>query len=132
MRRFLLDTHIWLWAATEPHKLTSEVHRLLNSPETDRFLSPISLWELSVLVQKKRFALKEDFAVWVQRSISDLNLKETSLSWKVAYEMRYILPNHKDPADRFLAATAVAYDLTLVTTDQKMIGVPGLKVLANV
>ncbi len=132
MRRFLLDTHIWLWAATEPHKLTSEVHRLLNSPETDRFLSPISLWELSVLVQKKRFALKEDFAVWVQRSISDLNLKETSLSWKVAYEMRYILPNHKDPADRFLAATAVAYDLTLVTVDQKMIGVPGLKVLANV
>ena len=132
MRRFLLDTHIWLWAATEPHKLTSEVHRLLNSPETDRFLSPISLWELSVLVQKKRFALKEDFAVWVQRSISDLNLKETSLSWKVAYEMRYILPNHKDPADRFLAATAVAYDLTLVTGDQKMIGVPGLKVLANV
>jgi len=132
VRRFLLDTHIWLWAATEPHKLTSEVHRLLNSPETDRFLSPISLWELSVLVQKKRFALKEDFAVWVQRSISDLNLKETSLSWKVAYEMRYILPNHKDPADRFLAATAVAYDLTLVTADQKLIGVPGLKVLANV
>ena len=132
MRRFLLDTHIWLWAATEPHKLTSEVHRLLNSPETDRFLSPISLWELSVLVQKKRFAIKEDFAVWVQRSISDLNLKETFLSWKVAYEMRYILPNHKDPADRFLAATAVAYDLTLVTADQKMIGVPGLKVLANV
>ena len=132
MRRFLLDTHIWLWAATEPHKLTSEVHRLLNSLETDRFLSPISLWELSVLVQKKRFAIKEDFAVWVQRSISDLNLKETSLSWKVAYEMRYILPNHKDPADRFLAATAVAYDFTLVTGDQKMIGVPGLKVLANV
>jgi PIN domain nuclease of toxin-antitoxin system len=46
--------------------------------------------------------------------------------------MRYILPNHKDPADRFLAATAVAYDLTLVTADQKLIGVPGLKVLANV
>jgi PIN domain nuclease of toxin-antitoxin system len=132
VRRYRLDTHIWLWAATEPHKLTSEVHKLLNTPETDRFLSPISLWELSVLVEKKRFALKEDFAVWVQRSISDLSLKETSLSWKVAHEMRYILPNHKDPADRFLAATAVAYDLTLVTADQKLIGVPGLKVLANV
>jgi PIN domain nuclease of toxin-antitoxin system len=132
VRRLLLDTHIWLWAATEPHKLTSEVHKLLNSPETDRFLSPISLWELTVLVEKKRFALKEDFVVWVQRSISDLNLKETSLSWKVAYEMRYVLPNHKDPADRFLAATAIAFDLILVTADQKLIGVPGLKVLANV
>ena len=130
--RVLLDTHIWLWGALEPHRLTSEVHKLLNSPETDRFLSAISLWELSVLVEKKRFALKEDFAVWVQRSISDLNLQEISLSWKVAYEMRYILPNHKDPADRFLAATAIAFDLILVTADQKLTGVPGLRVLANV
>jgi PIN domain nuclease of toxin-antitoxin system len=130
--RVLLDTHIWLWATFEPHKLTSEVHRLLSSPETDRFLSPISLWELSVLIEKKRFALKEDFAVWVQRSISDLNLQETSLSWKVAYEIRCILPNHKDPADRFLAATAIAFDLILVTADQKLTGVPGLKVLVNV
>jgi PIN domain nuclease of toxin-antitoxin system len=130
--RFLLDTHIWLWAATEPHKLTSEVRKLLSSPETDRFLSPISLWELSVLVEKKRFALKEDFSVWVQRSISDLKLQEIALNWQVAYEMRFILPNHKDPADRFLAATAVAYDLTLVTADQKLIGVSGLQVLANV
>jgi PIN domain nuclease of toxin-antitoxin system len=132
VKRFLLDTHIWLWAATEPHKLTSEVHRLLSNPEVDRFLSPISLWELSVMVEKKRFALKEDFAVWVQKSITDLNLKETSLVWKVAYEMRYILPHHKDPADRFLAATAIAFDLILVTADQKLIGVPGLRVLANV
>ena len=84
------------------------------------------------MVEKKRFALKEDFAVWVQRSISDLNLNETPLVWKVAYELRYILPNHKDPADRFLAATAIAFDLILVTADQKLIGVPGLKVLANI
>jgi PIN domain nuclease of toxin-antitoxin system len=129
--RFLLDTHIWLWAATAPHKLCSEVHKLLSNPETDRFLSPISLWELSVLVEKRRFALKEDFAVWVQGSINDLNLREVSLSWAVAYEMRYILPNHKDPADRLLAATAIAFDMILITGDQKLIGLPGLKVLAN-
>ena len=132
MSRFLLDTHIWLWAAIEPHKLSSEVHKLLGNPETDKFLSPISLWELSVLVEKRRLALKEDFAVWVQRSISDLNLRETSLNWAVAYELRYILPNHKDPADRFLAATAIAFDMILITGDQKLIGVPGLKVFTNV
>ena len=132
MSRFLLDTHIWLWAATEPHKLSSEVHRLLSNPEVDRFLSPVSLWEFSVLVEKKRFALKEDFGVWVQRTIADLKLQEIPLNWRVAYELRFILPYHKDPADRFLVATAVAFDLTLITSDQKMIGIPGLKVLANV
>jgi PIN domain nuclease of toxin-antitoxin system len=130
--RFLLDTHIWLWATFEPHKLTSEVHELLNRSGADLFLSAISLWELSVLVEKKRLALKEDFGVWVQRSASDLKLQEISLSWNVIHEMRFILPNHKDPADRFLAATAIAFDLILVTADQKLIGIPGLKVLANV
>ena len=132
MKRFLLDTHIWLWAALEPHKLTSEVHNLLANPKPDLFLSPISLWELSVMVQKKRFALKEDFEVWVQRSVSDLRLQEIPLNWQVATEMRFILPNHKDPADGFLAATAIAFDLILITSDQKLISVPGLKVLANV
>ena len=132
MSRFLLDTHIWLWAATEPHRLSSEAHKLLSDPETDKYLSPVSLWELSVMVEKKRFALKEDFAIWVQRVIADLKLKEIPLNWRVAYELRFILPYHKDPADRFLAATAIAFDLTLITADQKLIGVPGLKVLTNV
>jgi PIN domain nuclease of toxin-antitoxin system len=132
MTRFLLDTHIWLWAALEPHKLTSEVHNLLTSQEPHLFLSPISLWELSVLLEKKRFALKEDFAVWVKRAVSDLRLQEIPLNWQVAAEMRFILPNHKDPADGFLAATAIAFDLILITADQKLIGIPGLKVLANV
>ena len=130
--RFLLDTHIWLWASFEPHKLTSEVHNLLNNTGADVFLSPISLWELSVLIEKKRFVLKQDFAAWTQQSALDLKLQEIPINWQVAYELRFILPNHKDPADRFLAATAVAYDLTFVTADQKLIGVPGLKVLANV
>ena len=130
--RFLLDTHIWLWAAIEPHKLTSEVYNLLNNPEADLFLSPISLWELSVLIEKKKFVINQDFATWIQQSISDLKLQEITLNWQVAFELRFVLPNHKDPADRFLAATAIAFDLTLVTADQKLMGVPGLKVLANV
>jgi PIN domain nuclease of toxin-antitoxin system len=132
VRRFLLDTHIWLWAALEPHKLTSEVHQILTEPEADKYLSPVSLWELALLVEKKKFALQEDFTIWVQRSIVDLELNEVPLNWRVAHEMRYILPNHRDPSDRFLAATAIAFDLILLTADQKLIGVPGLKVLANV
>jgi PIN domain nuclease of toxin-antitoxin system len=76
--------------------------------------------------------MHEDFAEWVRRTAMDLELAEAKLTWQVVHEMRYILPNHKDFADRFLAATAVAFDLTLVTADEKRFGVPGLKVLANV
>jgi PIN domain nuclease of toxin-antitoxin system len=130
--RYLLDTHIWLWMLREPHKLSSLVHQTLYEPINERYLSPISIWEVTVLLEKKRIAMHEDFGVWFARTSEDVQLIEAALNWEIAHDMRYILPNHKDPADRFLAATAVAYDLTLVTADQKLIGVPGLKVLANV
>ena len=130
--RYLLDTHIWLWMLREPHKLSSLVHQTLYEPGNERYLSPISIWEVTVLLEKKRIAMHEDFGVWFARTSEDVQLIEAALNWEIAHDMRYILPNYKDPADRFLAATAVAYDLTLVTADQKLIGVPGLKVLANV
>jgi len=130
--RYLLDTHIWLWMLREPHKLSSLVHQALYEPSNERYLSPISIWEVTILLEKKRIAMHEDFALWFARTSEDVELIEAALNWEIAHDMRYILPNHKDPADRFLAATAVAYDLTLVTADQKLIGVPGLKVLANV
>jgi PIN domain nuclease of toxin-antitoxin system len=132
MMRFLLDTHIWLWSLREPHKLTSEVHQALGDPGNSRFLSAISIWEVTILLEKKRIVLHEDFAQWFIRTTKDLGLTEVGLGWKVAHQMRYILPNHGDPADRFLAATAIAYDLILVTADQKLMSVPGLKVLANI
>jgi PIN domain nuclease of toxin-antitoxin system len=130
--RLLLDTHIWLWSIREPHKLSSEVHRALASLGNELFLSPASLWEVLIQVEKKRLNLREDLAQWFAQSIQDLHLQEVPVDWKVIHEMRFILPNHKDPADRFLAATAIAHDLVLVTADTKLTGVPGLKVLANV
>jgi PIN domain nuclease of toxin-antitoxin system len=129
--RFLLDTHIWLWSFREPHKLTSQVQQILSDSASVRYLSPISMWEVMVLLEKKRIELHEDFAKWFAKIVQDLDLQEIALGWQAVHEMRYILPNHKDPADRFLAATAIANDLTLVTADTKLMNVPGLKVLPN-
>ena len=132
MMRFLLDTHIWLWSSREPHKLTSQIQETLADTENSLFLSPISIWEVMILLEKKRLDMHEDFAEWFARTIDDLGLVEAGLDWKVAHELRYILPQHKDPADRFLAATAIAHDLILVTADPRLMNVPGLKVLANI
>lgn len=130
--RLLLDTHIWLWSAREPHKLSSEVQQTLADPKNDRFLSPVSVWEVIILLDKKRLDLNEDFGQWFTRIVNDLDLTEAPFTWAASHEIRYILPNHKDPADRFLVATAIAHDLVLVTADRTLFGVPGLKVLANV
>ena len=129
--RFLLDTHIWLWSSREPQKLSSQVHQALSDPENGRFLSPISIWEALLLIGKKKLEMHEDFAKWYARTVEDLALEEAAVTWKVVHEMRSILPHHRDPADRFLAATAQVYDLVLVTADQRLLGLGMIRTLAN-
>ncbi len=127
----LLDTHIWIWNDTAPEKLTSEVNRELSSPENQLWLSPVSIWEVTVLLEKRRINLKQDFRSWTDESVRDLQLQEATITWEVAHELRYTMLSHRDPADRFLVATAKVYDLTLVTADERLFNVAGLSVLPN-
>ncbi|MGA2427108.1 MAG: type II toxin-antitoxin system VapC family toxin [Candidatus Acidiferrum sp.] len=129
--KLLLDTHIWLWTHREPSKLTSEVHQSIADPENDLWLSPISVWELVLLLEKRRVILLEEMNSWIEKSKKELSLREAAFSWAVADELRYTMLDHQDPADRFLVATAKVYDLTLVTSDERLVRVPGLSVLAN-
>jgi PIN domain nuclease of toxin-antitoxin system len=75
--------------------------------------------------------LKQDLRSWADESVADLQLHEATITWEVARESRYTMLGHRDPADRFLVATAKVYDLTLVTADERLKSVPGLKVLLN-
>jgi PIN domain nuclease of toxin-antitoxin system len=127
----LLDTHIWIWSDTAPEKLTSEITRELANLENQLWLSPVSIWEVTVLLEKRRIDLKQDFRSWADESVADLQLFEAPITWEVAHELRYTVLGHRDPADRFLVATAKVYDLTLVTADERLIGVPGIRVLPN-
>lgn len=129
--RLLLDTHIWIWNYTAPEKLTSEVARELVNPDNERFLSPVSIWEVAILLEKRRVNLRQDFGEWFKKSVEDLALMEAPLRWGVAHELRFTLLGHRDPADRFLVATAKVYDMTLVTADERLMSVPGLSVLPN-
>jgi PIN domain nuclease of toxin-antitoxin system len=129
--RLLLDTHIWLWTHREPWKLSSEVNQCISDSRNELWLSPFSIWELIILLEKKRITLKEEMNQWVEKSRKELSLLEAPFSWEVAHELRFTLLNHRDPADRFLVATAKAYDLTLVTADERLMHISGVRVLAN-
>jgi PIN domain nuclease of toxin-antitoxin system len=129
--KLLLDTHIWIWNDVEPWKLSSEVTRELASPGNELWVSPVSIWEIIVLLEKRRIDLKQDFGRWVEESSRDLDLKEAVLTLEVAHEVRFTILGHRDPADRFLVATAKVYDLTLVTADERLLRVPGIQVLPN-
>jgi PIN domain nuclease of toxin-antitoxin system len=127
----LLDTHIWIWNHLAPERISSEVNAVLAATENELWLSPVSVWELIVLVEKKRLELERDLHEWVQQSKRELMLQEAPLTWEVADELRFTILTQRDPADRFLVATARVYELTLVTADEHLMNVPGLSVLQN-
>ncbi len=82
--KLLLDTHIWLWIHREPWKLTSEVNQILADPDTDLWLSPVSIWELITLLDKRRVSIREDVNQWIEKSQRELLLREAPFSWEVA------------------------------------------------
>lgn len=129
--RLLLDTHIWLWSALQPHRISRRVAKELSDEENELWLSPISVWELTFLHRKGRTKTPQDIATWVGRSIEELRITEAPLTIEVALAISALDFPHGDPGDHFLAATAKVFDLTLVTADANLINLAGIQVLPN-
>jgi PIN domain nuclease of toxin-antitoxin system len=125
---FLLDTHIWLWSLLEPNKLGNRLQRELQEPGNEQWLSPISVWEATVLQRKGRLLIAGNAVDWFERSLGGLH--EAPLTHEIAL-LAEKLPLHGDPADRFLAATAKVLGLTLVTADERLLGLGEIATLAN-
>jgi PIN domain nuclease of toxin-antitoxin system len=129
--KFLLDTHIWLWSLGESQRLSKRVAKELDDRHNELWLSPISISEALLLFKKKRIQISTDFATWLAESLSVLPVVEAPLTFEVARTLPLLEMPHGDPADLFLAATAKAFDLTLITADRNLIRTEGISVLAN-
>ena len=130
--RLLLDTHIILWSATEPYRLAPNIIDELENESNELWFSPISLWETLILAEKGRIILKPTPLECFRNIINELSLIEAPLTSDVAIQSRLINLPHQDPADRFIAATAVVYGLTLISADRRLIENKGLPVMPNI
>ena len=124
----LLDTHIWIWSKGNPAWLSKRVETELSNPANELWLSPVSMWEALTLMQKGRIRMEDPFG-WVERAAEQM--REAPLTHEIVrIGLAMPLP-HADPADRFLAATAKVLKLTLVTADQRLLGLGEIASLAN-
>ena len=127
--KLLLDTHVILWSAAEPEKLPSKIAEELEKELNELWFSPISVWEILLLAEKGRVVIKADHEKTIRKMFKKLPFREAVINQEVAIQSRKINLPHQDPADRFLAATAIVYDLTLVTADSRLIDAKGFSVL---
>ena len=128
--KLLLDTHIWLWYALGDPKLSDNLRSIIATDTTELWLSPISVWEVMLLAEKGRISLKSDTNTWIDRSLKSLGICEAPLNYQIALLSRQVDLPHQDPADRFIAATAVYYELKLATVDSNLISAAWLATIS--
>ena len=115
-----------------PEKLSLNIRQSLAKHDVELWLSSASLWEFLLLVEKDRIELFMDPQRWIDDALLSLPTREAPLTHDIARLSHGLLPDHKDPADRFLAATAKTHDLTLLTADGVLLAAKGFKTMSAV
>ena len=122
--KVLLDTHLLLWAAGQPERLSPAARRLVNSAETDLLFSAASLWEIAI----KRSLGRTDFQVdarLLRRGLLDNGYGELPIKSEHVVATGDLPPIHKDPFDRVLVAQATIEGALLLTADPLVAQYPG-------
>lgn len=115
--RILLDTHVVLWWKAGSDRLSDEAARRIDTA-VEILISPISCWEIAMLVTRDRVRLDRATDRWVDDVLAADRVRLAGLSASVAVDAAGLRDFHGDPADRFLVATAAAAAVPLVTKDR--------------
>jgi PIN domain nuclease of toxin-antitoxin system len=122
--KLLLDTHVLLWAAGEPKRLSRRARALLNDSDNELLFSVASLWEVAI----KRGLGRSDFQVdarLLRRGLLDNGYNELPIVSEHVVATESLPAIHKDPFDRVLVAQATVEGVTLLTTDSLVAQYPG-------
>jgi PIN domain nuclease of toxin-antitoxin system len=127
MPMILLDTCTLLWLAIEPDRLSEAAREGIAAANEFVWVSAISAWEIGWKCRCGKLELRLAPDAWWPRALEQHALKELPISAAIALRSAALPSLHRDPADRFLIATAQEHNLILLTPDAAMQQYPGLR-----
>lgn len=110
---FLLDTHIFLWALSEPEKLPERFRRMLESPATDCRISSVSMAE--IMIKASVGKLEVSFDPVEEAATAGFDLLD--FSGKDAVPLKDLPFHHRDPFDRMLISQSLVRGFPIMTCD---------------
>ncbi|HEY6770154.1 MAG TPA: type II toxin-antitoxin system VapC family toxin [Candidatus Sulfotelmatobacter sp.] len=119
-----MDTHLLLWAAGEPRRLSKQARALIDNQENELLFSAASLWEVAI----KQGLGRNDFKVnarLLRRGLLDNGYNELPIISDHVVAINSLPAIHKDPFDRILVAQATVEGITLLTIDSLVAQYPG-------
>ena len=120
----VLDTHVWVWFISNPELLSKRAKRYLDTAVEEKaiMISSISVWEVALLIAKKRLILTLELNDWVAKSEMLPFFKFIPVDNSIAIKsVNLPQPLHSDPADRIIIATAISLGAPVVTKDEKIL-----------
>lgn len=114
----LLDTHVLVWYLGDDKRIGKRAMATIEKAiaREEIRVSPITFWEIGMLVERRRLALDMTPAAFRVLAMTN-GIEEDSLDGYLAITAAELPATHNDPADRFIVATAILQGLTLVTAD---------------
>ena len=117
-QNLLLDTCALLWLASGDKSISAESIQKISKAELV-FVSAISAWEISLKVAQKKLVLPMEPKEWFETAIESHNLCLLPLDIEILTEANKLPRHHRDPADRFVIASAIRENATIITADKK-------------
>jgi PIN domain nuclease of toxin-antitoxin system len=115
--KLLLDTHAFIWWASESERLSERVRILLADGQNALYFSVASAWEIQIKVQIGKLNTDEPLSLTISKQQKRNNLRLIAVTLEHALAIEQLPMHHKDPFDRLLIAQARVENLTLVTHD---------------
>ena len=115
----LLDTHVWLWWASQPEKLSATARVEIESA-TEIGVSSISSWEVATLVRLGRIELDRPVDEWIGQALSHARVREIPITSSIACRAGALESFHGDPADGLIYSTALELRSTLLSRDSAL------------
>lgn len=126
--RILIDTHTLLWFHEESDRLSVVAREIILRPDSERFVSYATLWEITIKASLKRLHLNLTMADFVAQKIENQGMRVLNLELNHLGRLASLPWHHRDPFDRMMVAQALEEELTLISCDAALSHYP-VKVL---
>lgn len=117
--RALLDTHTFIWWATDDPSLTTVARSAISDRANEIFLSSVTPWEMAIKIAIGKLRLTVPLNSFVLSQVSLYQFKPLHVTYDHTYLLEGLPQHHKDPFDRLLIAQAMVENLVLLTCDVK-------------
>ncbi len=120
----LLDTHVFLWAASDPQELSPEAREAIEDPENDAYVSAAVAWEIVIKHARGKIALPLPPATFMSSRLRAAGFHEMPITQEHALAVAALPSIHADPFDRIMIAQAQCESVTFVTRDARSLMYP--------